>query len=71
MHSPCTPSNAAPATEKHQTTCADPMPRPAAGPGWYESTWELHSGLEVIEVLNAEADGRRRVASVEWLSARA
>ena len=39
--------------------------------GWYESSWELHSGLEVTEVLNAEEDGRRRVASVEWLSARA
>ena len=70
MHSPCTPPNAAPGCEKRNPTCDDVMPRPAAGPGWYESTWELHSGLEVIEVLNAEADGRRRVALVEWLSAR-
>jgi hypothetical protein len=34
-------------------TAVEPMPadpRPGAGPGWYESSWELRRGLEVAEV---------------------
>ena len=71
MTRPCTPLITTPASEKRHATAGDPLSKPLAGPGWYESTWELISGLEVTEVLHAEPDGRRRAASVERLSARA
>ncbi len=69
MSTPYARPVAAPATEKQHPAPDDPMPRALVGPGWYESTWDLISGLEVTEVLNADQDDRRRAASVEWLSA--
>ncbi len=71
MSRPCTLPNAALANVNRP--CADDasLPPSLSGPGWYESTWELASGLEVTEVLHSEAHGTRRAASIEWLSVRA
>jgi hypothetical protein len=70
MSRPCTVPNAALASVT--PPCADDASLTPwlAGPGWYESTWELASGLEVTEVLHSEAHGARRAASTEWLSVR-
>jgi len=48
------PNTAAPGPARPEASCtADGAP---AGVGWYESSWELIRGLEVIELLLQDAD---------------
>ena len=71
MFRPCALPHLALPSANHPRAEDAPMGPSVAGPGWYESTWDLASGLEVTEVLGAEAQGRRGAAAVESLSARA
>ncbi len=71
MSSPTSLTTAAASPGEARTAANCSADRCGAVAGWYESSWDLVSGLEVIEVLHVEAHGRRRAASVEPLSARA
>jgi len=55
MFKPSLPPPNAEGSEGAQPAVSCGAPKPKAGPGWFESSWELVNGLEVIEDTPAES----------------
>ena len=39
---------------------ASPLAKGIAGPGWYESSWDLRRGLDIAEDFDSDPPPRRR-----------
>jgi hypothetical protein len=55
MPDTATPPSFSEGTEGNAAVATGGLSGPKAGPGWFESSWELVNGLEVIEDTPAES----------------